>query len=71
MVHNRDIVPHVPFEAMGFTHIANEVLYDEGMAKYTICDDTGEDPKCSDRFDPDYSFADHDSYWVRMDGSIC
>ncbi len=44
---------------MGFTHIAHEVLYNEGMVtKYTIYDDTGEDFKCSGRFGPDYSFAD-------------
>lgn len=41
VVHNRDIVPHVPFEVMGFTHIAFEVLYDEDMKTYKVCSESG------------------------------
>lgn len=71
VVHNRDIVPHVPFEAMGFTHVSYEVLYDEEMKSYKVCNESGEDPSCSNRFDPDYSFPDHDIYWIAMDDSVC
>jgi hypothetical protein len=71
VIHHKDIVPHVPFEVMGFHHMAYEVLYDEAMTRYTVCDSSGEDRSCSNRFDPDYSFADHDVYWVAMDDSVC
>ena len=71
VVHNRDIVPHVPFEVMGFTHVSYEVLYDEEMKSYKVCNESGEDPSCSNRFDPDYSFPDHDIYWIAMDDSVC
>ena len=71
VIHNRDIVPHLPYELMGFTHIAYEVLYDEEMKTYKVCNDSGEDRSCTNRFDPDYSFPDHDIYWVVMDGSNC
>lgn len=71
VVHHKDIVPHVPFEAQGFKHPAYEVLYDETMKTFKVCNSSGEDKTCSNRFDPDYSFADHDVYWVAMDDSIC
>lgn len=71
VIHNRDIVPHVPFEEMGFKQIAFEVLYDEAMKTYKVCNDSGEDNTCSNRFDPEYSFPDHDVYWIAMDDSVC
>lgn len=71
VVHNRDIVPHVPFEEMGFRHIAFEVFYDEAMKTYKVCSSSGEDNTCSNKFDPFYDTSDHDVYWVRMDDSIC
>jgi hypothetical protein len=71
VIHNRDIVPHLPFEPMGFTHIAYEVLYDEPMKNYKVCDASGEDRTCSNKFDPEYNFPDHDVYWIPMDDSVC
>lgn len=41
VVHNRDIVPHIPFLAMGYHHYAYEVLFDEAMKNYQVCDSSG------------------------------
>lgn len=52
--HNRDIVPSVPLQIMGFQHVAREVwevdVEDASGAtterKLLLCDATGEDPSC-------------------------
>ncbi|PNH11480.1 Lipase [Tetrabaena socialis] len=53
--HNRDIVPSVPMQLMGFHHVAREVwevdVEDPSIAggverKLLMCDGTGEDPSC-------------------------
>ncbi|GLC54136.1 hypothetical protein PLESTB_000827800 [Pleodorina starrii] len=55
--HNRDIVPSVPLQLMGFQHVAREVwevdVEDPSAAssggverKLLLCDGTGEDPSC-------------------------
>ncbi|KAG2423394.1 hypothetical protein HXX76_015359 [Chlamydomonas incerta] len=53
--HNRDVVPSVPLQLMGFQHVAREVwevdVDDPGAAggverKLLICDGSGEDPSC-------------------------
>ncbi len=54
VVHNRDIVPHVPFEFIKYAHPPNEIFFDENMKNYTICSESGEDPKCSNQFFPAY-----------------
>jgi hypothetical protein len=56
---------------MDFTHNAYEVLYDEPMKSFKVCDALGEDRSCSNGFNPEYSFPDHDMYWIRIDNSIC
>ncbi|EGD72617.1 hypothetical protein PTSG_04353 [Salpingoeca rosetta] len=64
-VHNRDIVPHLPLEAMGFHHIATEVFYKEqfsGPESLHECNGSGEDPDCSDQFNVDISISDHLNY---------
>eukprot|EP00043_Microstomoeca_roanoka_P012750 m.123859 g.123859 ORF g.123859 m.123859 type:complete len:328 (+) comp15579_c2_seq2:1202-2185(+) len=64
-VHNRDLVPHLPLEAMGFYHIATEVFYLEeytGPEVLHVCNGSGEDPKCSDQFTFDISISDHLNY---------
>lgn len=71
VVHNRDVIPHVPFESLGYRHYAYEVLFDEDMKNYQVCDSSGEDPKCSNRFDPNYSIEDHITYWIRPHDDIC
>jgi hypothetical protein len=68
VVHNRDIVPHVPFEWLKYVHVPTEVLFSEDMSTYKVCNDSGEDPSCSNRFYPEYSHFDHDLYFFEIDG---
>ena len=37
VIHNRDIVPHVPLQTQNFHHPPFEVQYDEGMSSFKIC----------------------------------
>lgn len=55
LTHNRDMVPSVPLQLMGFQHVAREVwevdVEDPSSAgnvrrKLLLCDGTGEDPSC-------------------------
>ena len=46
IVHSRDPVPHLPFQAWGFYHIDREVFYNIDNSGYNICIE-GEDPSCS------------------------
>jgi len=66
VTHANDIVPHVPPEALGFYHAANEVFFAGGDTdlSYVICDGSGEDPSCSNRCSPlsCTSVANHLSY---------
>jgi predicted lipase len=71
VVHNKDIVPHLPFEWMEYHHSAFEVFWDEHFTNYTICDASGEDSKCSNQFYPDYSPADHGIYFMVLDDLKC
>ena len=71
VVHNKDLVPHVPPIDFQYLHPAYEVLYDEEMKNYQVCNESGEDSSCSDRFAPDYSFNDHTTYWVKTDSTVC
>jgi len=48
ITHNRDMVPQLPPEAFYYHHIAQEIFYNEDSTEYTVCDNTGEDPVCSD-----------------------
>lgn len=62
IVNQHDIVPHLPPKDFGFWHIATEVWW-ENSTYYKICDDSGEDPTCSDSvFYEDVSVADHLDY---------
>lgn len=57
--HNRDVVPSVPLQLMGFHHVSREVWAvdveapsgatapgDEPQEKLLLCDESGEDPSC-------------------------
>eukprot|EP01139_Manchomonas_bermudensis_P001778 Amastigsp_a2803_52.p1 type:complete len:287 gc:universal Amastigsp_a2803_52:224-1084(+) len=46
VVNDTDIFPALPPRALGFYHQAREVWFHDGLI--TVCDNTGEDPKCSD-----------------------
>jgi predicted lipase len=67
-VHNRDIVPHVPFQNMatdGFFHHVPTEIWDFANINgtYRVCDSSGEDPTCSDSL-PTYEWlpSDHMNY---------
>jgi predicted lipase len=48
VTHADDPVVHLPFEFMGFSHIATEVYYADTVADgFKICDGSGEDQSCS------------------------
>jgi hypothetical protein len=67
VVHNRDIVPHVPLISQNYYHPSFEILFDEDMNKYKICNDSGEDSSCSDSYYPNFSPQDHLGYWEKYD----
>jgi hypothetical protein len=72
IVHNQDIVPHVPPQYAGFMHAPTEVWYDEPMAQFTVCNRTyGEDPKCSDGLWLKDSIVDHTFYYDLRVGGHC
>lgn len=73
VVHNRDIVPHLPPDLLPFDyhHPAFEVFFDEAMENYKVCSSTGEDGSCSNKFFPDYSTDDHDFYFVNISKTKC
>jgi len=65
VTHYRDMVPHLPQEALGYRHVATEVYYNEANTVYRVCDDAeAEDPQCSDRCAPTHcnSVDDHLNY---------
>lgn len=49
-MHHRDPVPHLPFTSWGYTHPSTEVFYSYNQTTYVVCDETGEDPSCSNQF---------------------
>eukprot|EP00658_Telonema_sp_P-2_P013727 TRINITY_DN15204_c0_g1_i1.p1 TRINITY_DN15204_c0_g1~~TRINITY_DN15204_c0_g1_i1.p1 ORF type:complete len:288 (-),score=54.07 TRINITY_DN15204_c0_g1_i1:272-1135(-) len=62
--HHRDPIPHLPYQWMGYEHVSTEVYYpsDKG-AERTVCNGSGEDPKCADQFDGNLIFiTDHWEY---------
>ena len=65
LVHNRDLVPHLP-PSVEYKHAAYEVFFSEDMTTYKVCDESGEDPSCSDKFFPQYSINDHNFYFVNL-----
>lgn len=50
VVHHRDPVPHLPFKSWGYTHPPREVFFDSPQTSFVVCDESGEDPACSDQF---------------------
>ena len=68
LTHWRDPVPHVPLKSMGFSHIGNEVWYNEDFSTGKVCDGSGEDPTCSDSLDFDTSVDDHLHYFEETTG---
>jgi hypothetical protein len=51
VTHLNDIVPHLPLQSMGFTHVPQEFWFNNktNALKYRMCSpDNGEDPTCAD-----------------------
>eukprot|EP01118_Nematostelium_gracile_P014581 TRINITY_DN5717_c0_g1_i1.p1 TRINITY_DN5717_c0_g1~~TRINITY_DN5717_c0_g1_i1.p1 ORF type:complete len:278 (-),score=71.03 TRINITY_DN5717_c0_g1_i1:86-919(-) len=59
-VNQRDIVPHLPPQWLGWAHLATEVWYWD--SEWNICNSDGEDPNCSDGLLWDLSILDHIYY---------
>ncbi len=58
VVHNRDVVPHVPPSQLYYYHSCTE-LFEDGNGNIHVCSSTNcEDPKCSDQ----YSIIQTNSY---------
>jgi len=70
LTHYKDPVPHLPMKSLGFAHISTEVFYDEKFSSYKLCDDSGEDPTCSDgvAWDSLLYISDHCTY---LNQSVC
>ena len=72
VVHNKDPVPHMPGEFDGYHHSAYEVYEDDKSHTVQVCDSTGEDSKCSNKWHSwDYSVSDHLVYLGLCMGSDC
>lgn len=70
VVHNKDIVPHLPPEGE-YKHPATEIFFDKEMANYKVCSESGEDKTCSNQFFPNYDPNDHDLYFVYISQTKC
>jgi len=65
VTHKRDPIPHLPLLDMDYYHTAREIFYPHGANSswdYKVCDDTGEDPSCSDKYLLDLAIWDHFDY---------
>ena len=71
VVHNKDPVPHLPPYDFGYLHPANEIFYNEDFTSYTVCNDSGEDKTCSNKYMPFIEPGDHTFYFVATDASVC
>lgn len=68
-VHHYDPVPHLPpedkipiIDPYRYRHPAREIFYKHKPKDYTICNGSGEDPKCSDQYIADLNVFDHLNY---------
>lgn len=73
VVHNKDIVPHLPPDLPEFNyhHPPYEVFWNLDMTTYKVCDSTGEDKSCSNKFFPAYDPNDHDHYFINISETQC
>ncbi|EAR96905.3 lipase family protein (macronuclear) [Tetrahymena thermophila SB210] len=69
IIHNRDPVPHVPLQKMGFQHTRTEVWYNKNNTSYQVCKGS-EDPQCSDKI-KEYLPFDHAWYMGFNIGTDC
>jgi len=66
VTHWEDPVPHLPPEILGFVHGPTEIFYNTNSSNYTVCNDSGEDPTCSDQFLVDWNVNDH-LFYINFD----
>lgn len=71
VVHNRDVIPHFPSQAYLYHHSPFEVFWNEQMTEYIICNESGEDNKCSNQYSPNFSFKDHGFYFIDIRNLPC
>ena len=63
ITHYEDIIVHLPFYSWGFTHIDQEIFYNEPSTTYTLCKLGEEDPDCAYQFSLiSASVSDHQNY---------
>jgi len=61
VVNQKDIVPHLPAQIMGFHHIPTEIWMTSAK-NFRVCDNSGEDPTCSNSEAFELNIPDHTSY---------
>ena len=71
VVHAADLAPHLPVAYQGYHQPPYEVFFNEDMTEYQICDESGEDTKCSDQYGPDWTYTDHYYYFGRVTHPNC
>eukprot|EP01033_Poteriospumella_lacustris_P015827 gene15827-11329_t len=62
VVHRKDPVPQLILQSLGFHHMPYEVFYIEDPSKYTVCNSSGEDKNCQDKYVADLDVIDHLHY---------
>jgi hypothetical protein len=63
IVHDDDMVPHVPFESMNFHHVAYEYFEDKNGA-VKKCNANGEDNSCGDQYRLAQTSVDAHSWYL-------
>jgi predicted lipase len=58
LTHHKDPVPHLPFESWGFHQNPVEIFYNQKQTSYKVCNESGEDKLCSDRYLLDLNVLD-------------
>jgi len=63
VTHRKDPVPHIPAESFGYHHVPLEIFYPhDANGSYTVCNGSGEDPNCSDKYLVDLDVNDNLDY---------
>jgi len=73
VVHNKDIVVHLPSDVDGFNyhHSAYEIFFNGDMSSYKVCGVSGEDKSCSNQYFPTFNIDDHKFYFRNMFTPTC
>lgn len=62
ITHYKDLIVHLPSYFLGFTHIDQEIFYNEHSFSYANCKTKEEDPYCANQFSILLSVSDHQNY---------